>query len=257
MSEPLILTKNYVNEDDTISVTHGSATKDYLFDRDIDSKWITTGANSDATTVTIEISFYERSVAVSRTINRLLLINYNWKAWRFYYWDGSAWQQITAQTVDASSTRFVSFSSQSTTKVKFEIDSTQTVNAEKFAGEIVVAALQLDLGQEMDDYDPSYSEKSSVIELGDGGSHKMISRWTPNRSQRYRAKVIFKNISEANRLLLKAIAEAREPFLWYPESTYRPSDIFLVNWNNSWTGDKYVIPAKPAGVEVLMDLQEV
>lgn len=257
MAEPLIFTKNYVSEDDVITISHGDDTAAYLYDRDNDSKWISDGANSDITTVTIEIVFYERSVAISRAIDRLLLINHNWKAWRFYYWDGAAWQLITSQTVDASTTRLVTFSQQTTSKVKFEIDSTQSVNAEKYVGEIIVAALQLDLGQEMDDYDPAYTEKSSVIDLGDGGFHKMVSRWTPNRSQRYKAKVIFKNVSEANRLIFKAIAISREPFLWYPESTYRPTDIYFVHWNNTWTGDKYTIPAKPAGVDIFMELQEI
>ena len=56
MSEPKIYTKNYVSADDIFTVSHGSSASANLYDRDHDSKWVSSGAADDDTTTAATIS---------------------------------------------------------------------------------------------------------------------------------------------------------------------------------------------------------
>jgi hypothetical protein len=79
VSEPKIYTKNYVNSDDTFVVTSGAGIIANAYDRDKVSQWASIGANSDSTPVTIEVDFFEATVAASRTFDTIMLINHNLK----------------------------------------------------------------------------------------------------------------------------------------------------------------------------------
>jgi hypothetical protein len=255
-SECLILTKNYVIADDTITVSHADAVKSYLYDRDKDSKWLSSGANNDATQISIEVVFKEGATAVNRAIDKLLLINHNLKTWNFDYWTGSAWTTLASESADAAATTYKSFSQVTTSKVRLLATATQTVNAEKYLGELIVAAVQVTPARDPEILEPRYRERSVEFPMGDGSEHKQVTRWTPNRTQKYGARVVFRLVSEAERLLLKAVCEARAKFLWYPEKTQRPDEIFLVRWSSPWS-ERYVNTYKGAGSEVSMDLKEV
>lgn len=256
MPEPLLLTRNYVDDESEITVSHGSVSKGYMFDRDPDSKWTTSGANDDATSVTAIIEFFEDGVAVERDIDRLLLINHNFKAWTLEYWDGAAWQPLTSETVDDEEITFKTFGQVSTTKVRLTVTETQVADQEKEVGEIIVCAILLDPARDPDNLDVTWREMSAEIMMGDGSLHKTVTRWAQNRVQRYECRVNFSFLDEDDRADLKAIRDAGEPFLWYPESVARPGEIYLVHWANPWT-EKYVSSYKGAGSEVTMALKEV
>jgi len=256
MAEPKILTKNYVSADCTITVSHSDAVKSYLHDRDKDSKWLSSGANDDATLISIEVVFKEGTTAVDRTISRLLLINHNLANWDFYSWNGSTWVLQANENTDAASTTYKSFTPVTTSKVKLECDVTQIADAEKFIGEMIVAAQQMDVGHDFKDYDVRYRERSREITLGDGSVHKMITRWTQNRNQKYEARAVLEFLSESERDTIKAICDTRQPFLFYPESAQRPDEIFLVRWNNPWS-EEYVSSYKGAGLRITLEVKEV
>ncbi len=256
MAEPKILTKNYVGADDVITVSHGDGSKSYLYDRDKDSKWLTSGANDDATLASIEVEFFEGTTAVNRTIDRLLLINHNLANWDFYSWNGSAWVLQANENADAAGTTYKSFTPVTTSKVKLECDVTQIADAEKFIGELIVAAQLMDVGHDFKAYSVRYRERSKEIMLGDGSIHKMVTRWTKNRNQKYEARCSFEFVTEAERDTLKSICEARAPFLFYPESAQRPDEIFLVRWSAPWAED-YVSSYKGAGLEIRLEMREV
>jgi hypothetical protein len=223
---------------------------------------LSSGANSDATTITIDVVFKEGTTAVNRAIDSLFLINHNLKNWDFYYWDGAAYQLVAHEDTDAAANTIKSFGSVTTSKVRLVCDSTQSVNAEKYIGEMIVCALQMDIGHDLKSYEVRHRERSREILLGDGSIHKMITRWTQYRTEKYecRAVVEFLNTSghtpETERLTLKAIINSRLPFLWYPESSQRPAEIFLVRNSGPWA-DRYVSGYKGAGFEVSLDLREV
>lgn len=257
MSEPKIYTKNYVNTDDTFTVSSGAAAISNIYDRDKVSQWGSSGANSDSTTVTIEVAFFEKTTAVSRTIDTLLLLNHNLAAFTVYYWDGTTYQSwATGTAAAAGANNLISLSSQTTSKVKLTMLTTNPSNAEKAIGEFILCALQLDIGLDPVSYKVQYRQKIKQITLGDGSLHQASVFWTANRSEKYEAKVNFENLPAATRDLLAAIKEAAQPFLWYPESITKPDDIFLVNWYAPYAWD-YNSLYKGAGVNIGLDLREV
>ena len=77
MAEPKIYTRNYVDNEAVILSSHGSTNIERIYDMDRDAQYQTSGANSDATEVTIEIQFKEAGVALERTIDLVIIVNHN------------------------------------------------------------------------------------------------------------------------------------------------------------------------------------
>lgn len=264
MSEPRIFTKNYVSQDDTITVSHGDATKAYLYDRDNASQWMSSGANDDATQISIEVVFKEGSTAVDRTIDSFFLINHNLKNWDLEYWNGSAWAALANENADDGDYTFKSFGEVTTSKIRLLCDETQTADAEKAVGEMIACALQMDFGQLQDlvGMERRDRERTREITLGDGSEHRMVTLWTKNRATKYtmRATVMFTDEAGQGwgefRAQLKAIVDARRPFLWQPESVTHPDEVFLVRQEEPWS-ERYVSSYKGAGIEVPLSLSEV
>jgi len=257
MSEPIIYTKNYVTEDSAITVTSGDASKPYLYDRDNDSKWTTSGANSDATSVSVEVDFYQGSTATPRTIDTLFIVNHNFKNYAAYAWTSDGWNTLlTTQTGYASSFTKASFTPVETAKILLNCDVTQTTNAEKYAGELIACAVQLDLGKDPITLQPRYRQKVKELTLGDGSIHQMVTRYSANRISKYECNVKFEYVPVATLNSLRAIKESGEPFLWQPESVARPDQIFYVHWASQWS-DEYSTSYKTAGFDITMSLKEI
>jgi hypothetical protein len=256
MAEPKIYTKSYLSEDDTVTVTHGSGSFANVYDRDYDSKWLTSGAASDATTVTITIIFKEGSVTINRTIDRLILLNHNWENFVVYYWDGSTYQTWLSVTGNATADTVHTLTSQTISEMKIEITNTIITNAEKFAGEIIPCALQLDIGQDMSLYEVVYSKNAIATRMGDGGVQQQVKRFSANRFEKYEAAVAFDFISSSVLASLETIKKTGKPFLWQPEYTARPKEIYLVTWVDSFRY-RYVSMYKTAGFHVEFSLAEV
>lgn len=262
MPETKIFTKNYVSADDSITVSHGDGAKAYLYDRDNASCWLSSGADDDTTQITIEIVFKEGSTAVNRTIDSLFLINHNLKNWILEYWDGSAWQTLTSETVDDEDVTFKSFAEQTTAKVRLTCDEAQAVDAEKFIGEMIICALRVDLGDVMMNMERRDRERTKEIVLGDGSEHRMTTLWTKFRSTKYGMRGTMLFVDEPGRewaeirLAMKTIVEERLPFLIQAESILHPDEIFLVRADNPWS-ERYISPFKGAGIEVPLEVSEV
>lgn len=256
MSEPRIYTKNYVNGDNLFSVTSGSGSIVNIYDRDNASQWISSGAALDATTVQIDVTFYEGVTAINRAIDTLILLNHNIKNFVLYYWDGTTYQTWLTKTSETTTNTVYSLSTQTISKIRFEMTLTQTTNVEKAIGELILCTLQLDLGVDLDEYDVSFRQKVKPLLLGDGSFQQMLVYWSPNRTEKYEAKIKMRLVPTALLASLQAIKETGNPFLWYPESSQRPSEIWLVHWANPWRyrySDKY----KNVGYDLEFDLKEI
>ena len=254
MAEPRIYSRNWVDANSVISSTHGGTTG-ALFDRGTAVQFVTTGANSDATTFEVTISFFEGGVSQTRAVDSLFLLNHNLKTWTLYYWNGSSWVSATSQAADALTSRYSSFGSVSTTQVKLSATATMTTNQEKAIGEIVLCGVAL-AADDLASYDTKWREKTKEIVLGDGAIHRVITRAVSGRNGRYEARCRWSYLSKAIRDNLKAIKEAGQPFLWQPESVNVPEEVYYVHWTNAWD-DKYMNNFKGAGYEVVMDIKEV
>lgn len=254
MAEPRIYSRNWVDANSVISSTHGG-TAGALFDRGTAVQFVTTGANSDATTFELTIEFFEGGVSQTRVIDTLFLLNHNLKTWTFYRWDGSAWQSVTNQAADATTSRYAAVTQFSATKVKLSATATMTTNQEKAIGEIVLCGVTL-AADDLASYDTKWREKTKEIVLGDGAIHRVITRAVSGRNGRYEARCRWSYLSKAMRDNFKALKESGQPFLWQPESVNVPEEVYYVHWTNAWD-DKYMSNYKGAGYEVVMDLKEV
>jgi len=218
-------------------------------------QFVTSGANSDATTFEVTISFFEGGVSQTRAIDSLFLLNHNLKTWTLYYWNGSSWVSATSQAADATASRYSTFGSVSTTQVKLSATATMTTNQEKAIGEIVLCGVAL-AADDLSSYDTKWREKTKEIVLGDGAIHRVITRAVSGRNGRYEARCRWSYLSKAMRDNFKALKEAGQPFLWQPESVNVPEEVYYVHWTNAWD-DKYMSNYKGAGYEVVVDLKEV
>jgi len=254
MAEPRIYSRNWLDANSVFTSTHGGVTS-LLYDRSSAVQFSTTGANSDATAFELTIEFYEGGVSQTRTIDTLFLLNHNLKTWTFYRWDGSAWQSVTNQASDATTSRYAGVTQFSATKVKISATATMTTNQEKTIGEIIICGVAL-AAEDLASYDTKWREKTKEIVLGDGAIHRVITRAVSGRNGRYEARCRWSYLTKAQRDNLKAIKEAGQPFLWQPESVNVPEDVYYVHWANTWD-DKYMSNYKGAGYEVVMDLKEV
>jgi hypothetical protein len=256
MSEPIIYTKNYVNADDVFTVSHGSGAWGNAYNRDKSSQWQSTGAADDTTAVQIDITFYENATAISRAIDRLILINHNLKDFVIYYWDGTTYQTWLTVTGEEVANSVITLSPQTIAKARIIMTATQTANQDKAIGELILCQEMLNIGADLQTYDVAFREKSKTLLMGDGSIQKVLVYWSPHRTEKYEAKVKFTQISQATLLALAAIKEVGLPFLWYPESEAQPDLIYYVHWANTlkW---KYTTPYKAAGLDVEIDLKEV
>lgn len=130
-------------DDTTISVTSGADGSRYCLDRNPISFWRSVGSN-DLTTETIEITFDG-----SKTIDRLFLVDINWKAFTVKYFSGGSYVHFASvlgfggsvtnitETVFSGDTAYYEFTPVTTTKIQIVITTTQTANQEKYASQII------------------------------------------------------------------------------------------------------------------------
>lgn len=255
-TEPKIFTKNYVNADDLFVVSSGAGSWANAYDRDTVSQWVSSGANSDATDVTITMTFYEGTAAVSRTIDSLLLINSNVKAFDIYYYDGATFQLWHSFTGLAAAQTFFSLSSQTTTQVQIILHTTQVANQEKTIGELNLMALLLDFGQDLYTYKVNFRQLVKDLPLGDGSLKRAVIRWTYNRIEKYEATWSLELATDALKTALLAIKQLGTPFLWYPESITHPDEIWYVHWYDPRSYD-YTSYVKSAGNNLQASFKEV
>jgi hypothetical protein len=254
MAEPKIYSKNYVSSDCTFTLSH-SGTSAKLYDRDVATLYQTSGANSDVTDATIVIDFKEGSTSVTRTIDTCILLGHNLKAWELEYWNGSAYVSIQSLSALSNNYSVISFSQVSTTKIRLTLKSTQTVNQEKQIGELIVALQTLAFSQELETYDQDVRQKAVEIPLADGSIHRTFVMWTSYRSTKYQARARFSYLTSAEIVTLYALRDSGASFLWHPESTSRPDQIFYVQWVTGRL--RYATAYKGAGHQIEMELKEV
>ena len=138
--------KNLLRDGASITASTNDAISNYLLNYDLFTRWISSGSD-DTTQETLEIALDS-----SITIDRILVRRHNWKEFTAQYWNGSAFVDFTtafgidgalgggiSETAFSQDTAYYEFAAVSTTRVKFTIDKTQTVDAEKEAYNIYLA----------------------------------------------------------------------------------------------------------------------
>lgn len=253
--EPKIYTKNYVTSECTFTCSHGDDFVSRMCDGDRDSQYISSGANNDATSITVVIEFIEALQAQSRTIDRMLLINHNLKNFTIDQWDGAAWVNVVSETVCATTSTIWLPGTITTTKLRITATSTQTVNAEKAWGEFIACALQVAFTQEMVQYRVTSRQEAVELKLADGTLRRTVMKNSPNRSNKYEANAQFRFLTTTELESLREIKESGAAFLWQPESVSRVDEIYYVHWVGGFQY-QYVTTYKGAGHQIDMQLKE-
>lgn len=259
MAEPRFFTRNFLNVNCDITVSSGDAFKHRLYDKDKNSTWVTSGENSDATESSVIVVFKEGEDELERTIDTVILLNHNLEDPILEYWNGSAWTSLDSETDLTSGVATVmEFNAVVTSRIRVRNSQTITTNQEKFIGELIACAVQLEFANDLNElaaYDVSVAQKSFEIMLGDGSTHRTTVKHSPNRSSKFQTRIRVDYVEEEDLETLIAIRDAGSAFLFQPESTSRPDEVYLCHlYSFSY---KYVSTSKAAGFQISLDIREV
>lgn len=126
------------------AVSSGDMVSDYLLDKNPITNWNSVGS-SDSTTETIEITFPQEAA-----IDRILLLNHNFKEYTIQYWNGSSYVDFTSvygmsgalgggisETTYSADTSYYEFSEVTTALIKISVVKTQVANDEKYVFQVI------------------------------------------------------------------------------------------------------------------------
>lgn len=128
----------------TASATNGSSTANYALDRNPFTYWYTVGS-SDVSTET-----YTITLASPATINRILLLDHNFKQYTIQYFASAAWHNFTnvvgldgsvsgiSETIFADNSSYYEFDSVTATSIKLTVTKTQLANQDKQLSQFII-----------------------------------------------------------------------------------------------------------------------
>jgi hypothetical protein len=136
--------KNLLADGASITSTSASSSADYAIDRNTDTYWRSVSSN-DTVTETLEVTFDS-----SKTIDRILLLDHNWKQFTIQYdvsgvWtnfasvvglDGNVGSSISTTTF-ADDTAYFEFTPVTTGKIRIQVVKTQIANQDKYISQII------------------------------------------------------------------------------------------------------------------------
>jgi len=94
MKSLIILGENFVNDQNTYTVSSGDAFKSKIYDQKQSTQWITSGS-AEGNIETLQVDFKDRiGDAVDRAIDRLILLNCNLAKFKIEYLSGGVWTSI-------------------------------------------------------------------------------------------------------------------------------------------------------------------
>ena len=119
---------------DSVATNTGESFADYMRNRKNSSAWITTDS-SDAGTTTLIIDMTE-----SRSMEKIIIIGHNFKAYTIKYWNGSAYVDFStaiSEATYANTNSFHDFTSVSADKIQIIITGTQVADEDKYIKQLI------------------------------------------------------------------------------------------------------------------------
>lgn len=226
MKSVIILGENFINDQNDYIVSSGDSEKDNIYDQDPVTQWSTNGS-SEGASATLQVDFKNRvGAVVSRTINRLILLNCNLAKFKIEQWDGAAWQNISEAdfTVTPNTTAdiYIEMASPVTTQ-KLKITATNTIGAvaEKIIGEFKSCLLIVSLRHQV------------VINRRDwdnGGDYRLNGGALVTFIDVFKmeASVQIRGLSLTNYELIIDLIQDREWMTWVLYEDFRRADIYEV-----------------------------
>lgn len=222
-----LFSKNWV-EDATITVSTGDTSKGNMKDRNTATVWASVGS-TDLITETIVVEW-----AATRRISRVCFRAFNFKQYTVQYWNGAAYVDFSTpinETVNASTSKFHSFTEVSTLKVQVTCLKTIAVDAQKQIGEFMLYYEHVDLGETWmpDRHDVIKYLRKSEHEKASGGN-VLIYEATATKFQ---ATFEFDNLKETYMNTLLTLKTSLQSFWVQP---YQDSVVeqYYVNWTSDF-----------------------
>ncbi len=241
-----------------VTMTNNDSFKTFLIDRDLFTKYQSSGADDDLVTVELTIDFLQ-----DRFISDLFLVNTNIKDFELEQFDSgsSMFVNVLTETSNTAETVHKTFTGLTTQKVKLKMNKTIVADEEK---ELNLFIITSQIGQLEFRPFARPNHQANIVE------NKMIdgkSKFVFNQVQ-HEFAIEFEHHTNVNdRQLLQALTDIKDSFLIWPsggdtaqfsftDEGYRLQDIFLVNRANQpspfFTKNYY-----RAGTNASMMLKEV
>jgi len=248
---------NYLDTTTLLTVGSGTDTTKYLFDTNTDLQYLTSNFNDDNTTASMTISFNS-----TLAVDRISLKNHNLKSFDIYYNGATANtfnftnQTTVSQWTTNSETSLYLYASSpvNCTSVTIDMKSTIVADNEKAIGFLYITELDQTFSRipSATNYSPIFSPMQIKHKLSDGGIR------THTVSQKFKAKIKLKYITETFRDNLKTLYDRFEPFGFVPFETGTGWDGFLqqVLWTGSFDFYKHADNAESTGFNGSINLEE-
>ena len=242
----------------TTSITVGNtALASLLIDGLKDTQYVTLGDNSDLTTSSIHYS-----LTSSEAIDKILLLNQNFKKFRLFY-DGATANSFTivnGQTTtsiwdtNSDTSLYIDISTVTVSSITLEITETITADQEKEIGEFTVSKniVTFPRNPSHKGYKPLIKRKQIVHELSDGSTK------LHNVANNYKNKLKFKYLDTATTDDLWTAYEDANNFWFLPFETSTSWDgaAYEVVWAGNFDFLQYSDNVSDAGFNGTIDLRE-
>lgn len=233
--------KNYLDTSTMIYVSTGSTTVNYLFDREYNNYYISSGDNSDLTTTTIRIDFSPFEV-----IDRIALQNMNFKSFKIYHSSNTA-NTLTIANAGTTTSEWSTNSETSLylilatpvtmTSITIEATATMVANSEKYLGEFwtLQKILTFDRNPDAKGYDAQFNAKQFKHEMSDGGTVVYTV------SDKFEARIKRKYVDETEKNTLRTIHQIWDAltFIPFPTGTSWDERIYQVVWVGEFGFEQY------------------
>jgi len=241
--------KNFLDTISSVITDSGTGTISYLFDRNTDLDYQSSGYTADTST-TLNITF-----SPAKVVSRILLQNHNLKQFRIYY--NSATANTFSPDINVSgnsdTNHYFAFSSTTVSSIQIQMDDVIETGQERSIGELVISDLKISLDHNppAKDYKPILKKKKIRHEMPDGG----VSIF--NVDIKYKTKIKLKYLSDSLYSKFSDLYSEGEQFYFIPMGTTSSWNgaAYEVNWTNDFDF-KYAEDSRTQGYEGNIVLEE-
>ena len=263
-NDPIFLSTNYFSrygdQAADLVVSTGSTLRERLYDMDPRSRWQSVGSN-DAIIETITAGFWVPGLQSLQSVELIALLNHNAAS---IIVDRSADNGATAYTnvltdaaVVAANTLIHIVVPVDINKIQIGLLTTQTANAEKALGGIVVAGDSFQPGPlfERKVEPPRLQFKGAT--MADGSPRSAPIFRSAASAHFWAAKCAFLLDDETARERFRRMALLLETFIFIPKPLSYPGEIYLCRIRPGSYNDDYIVPSESGGRAIQMIIEEI
>jgi len=232
MSNMEILTTNYLDTTTLISVSSGSDTASYLFNRKLDEYYESSGRNTNTSGITIGVTF-----ASNKNISRIALQGHNFKDFTIYYNSNPAntfgltncATTVSDWTQNSSTALYLKFTTINVSSIFILATGTMAGSDEKYIAQLWINDKKFTFENNPDSkgYSPKLNVKEVEHEMSDGG----ITKYTFGDAFQTGIKLEYQ--SDTMYSYLYDLYADRQSFVFVPFPTgtsWEGKFIYEVNW---------------------------